>query len=169
MIDTVTGQYGLLNYYGYALFFYHTLSAWSGQTVHLPKRHLQFQPHHTAFDSSGTAVLPILLGGELGTATITQNTATIEMLLMKRRAFSFRNITICQHVFAVGGQPHTILLKQPLVLTLPSPCDTAAKSVRNLGAYFSSFSALQYTVIRVWADFDSPLAGRIQSLQHTVL
>ena len=85
VIDTNTGQYGLLNYYGYALFFYHTLSAWSGQTVHLPRRFLQFAPHHSAFSaaaaadgggdgggggaggstgSEGTATLPILLAGE---------------------------------------------------------------------------------------------------------
>ena len=50
------------NYYGYALFFYHTINNWAGQRVHLPNRTLSFTPHHTAFNASGIAVLPILLG-----------------------------------------------------------------------------------------------------------
>jgi len=30
VVNTLTGQPALLNYYGYALFFYHTLTAWTG-------------------------------------------------------------------------------------------------------------------------------------------
>merc|ERR1712083_1246172 len=49
VINTRTGQYDLLNYYGYALYFYHTISAWSGQAVHLPRQSFEFQPHPSAF------------------------------------------------------------------------------------------------------------------------
>ena len=122
VIDTNTGQYGLLNYYGYALFFYHTLLQWSGQTVHLPKRHLEFKPHHSAFNSVGVAVLPIMLGGQLGSLTITASSATVFMSFLDQ-PLSFGNVTICQHVFA--GE-RVVRRKVPLVLKLPAPCDTAA-------------------------------------------
>jgi hypothetical protein len=139
VIDTVTGQYGLLNYYGYALFFYHTLSAFAGATIDLPRRSMEFQPHPSAFggvvghptrsastgaSAGGVAVLPILLGGDLGTLTITPTNATVQMALLKGE-LSFLNITVCQHVFAAASKwsPHTVRQGIPLVFQLPAPCN----------------------------------------------
>jgi len=131
VINTRTGQYGLLNYYGYALFFYHTLSAWSGQTIHLPERRLGFQPHPEAFAAAGngdpTAVLPILLGGDLGTLTITGNTATAIMLFLAQPLY-FTNVTICQHVFvAPASSPFTLQRDVPLILGLSAPCSASVQ------------------------------------------
>jgi hypothetical protein len=145
VIDTRTGQYALLNYYGYALFAFHTLSAWSGQTVDLHARQLAFRPHLTAFGGSGggsTAVLPILLGGDLGTVTITPTTATIIMPFLAQ-LLSFENITICQHVFLASpssisspsssssSSPHRIARGVPLILHLPTPCETSLPSAES--------------------------------------
>jgi hypothetical protein len=66
------------------------------------------------------AVLPILLGGDLGHVTILQTSATLEMEFLRERALSFVNVTICQHSFTVG--PYELTLKTPLVFRLPSPC-----------------------------------------------
>ena len=144
VINTKTGNYELLNYYGYALFFYHTLSAFSGQTINLPQRTLEFQPHPSAFTTttaagSGSggdggesnlsshrgngglvAILPILLGGDLGHVTILPTSATLKMEFLEAEALSFVNITICQHSFAAG--PYNLTRKAPLVLQLPTPC-----------------------------------------------
>ena len=128
VVSTQNGGYQLLNYYGYANFFYHTLSAFSGQTIHLPRRSLAFSPHPSAFNNSAsTAALPILLGGALGTATITATSATLEMHFLEG-ALSFLNVTICQHSFAAGAAPHVLVKDTPLTLALPSPCDTLARS-----------------------------------------
>lgn len=135
VINTRTGQYDLLNYYGYALFFYHTLSAWTGQTASLPQRSLEFQPHVSAFlpppatgDSAAaaasTAVLPILFGGDLGTLTITPTEATAVLLFRSEGPeLSFLNITVCQHVFvAKPASPWVLRRGEPLRFPLPSPC-----------------------------------------------
>lgn len=142
VINTKTGNYMLLNYYGYALFFYHTLSAFSGQTIHLPQRTLDFQPHPSAFtataSSSGgsgssrpnldrhhgngtlVAILPVLLGGDLGHLTILPTSATLQMEFLEVQTLSFVNVTICQHSFTAG--PYELALKVPLVFQLPTPC-----------------------------------------------
>jgi len=122
VFNTITGQYGLLNYYGYALFFFHTISAFSGQVAHLPRRSLDFQPHPSAFDPAGSAVLPLLLGGDLGSVTLTPASATVEMAFLKQ-PLSFLNVTICQHAFvATDAAPYNLVEGKPLVLQLPSPC-----------------------------------------------
>ena len=119
------------NYYGYALFFFHTISAWTGQTAHLPHRSLEFQPHASAFVSgSGVAMLPVMLGGDmLGTMTIAPTRAVLHMAFL-RSELSFLNVTICQHVFAVGAaavgaraEPYVVTREKPLVFDLPTPCE----------------------------------------------
>ena len=110
------------NYYGYALFYYHTLNNFAGQQVHLPNRTLSFAPHHSAFNASGVAVLPVLLGGQLGTLTLTNQTATILMSFLSQ-PLSFVNVTICQHRFDTSV-PHVLRPKDPYTLVLPSPCNT---------------------------------------------
>ena len=127
VVSTRTGEYKLLNYYGYALFFFHTISAWAGQTAHLPQRSLEFQPHASAFTAdSGVAMLPVMLGGDmLGTITIAPTRATLRMPFL-RAELSFLNVTVCQHVFAVDtgtmGAPYVVTRAVPLVFDLTSPC-----------------------------------------------
>eukprot|EP00936_MAST-01D_sp_MAST-1D-sp1_P001493 g1493.t1 len=130
VLSTRTGEYKLLNYYGYALFFFHTISAWTGQTAHLPHRSLEFQPHASAFVSgSGVAMLPVMLGGDmLGTMTITPTRAVLRMAFL-RAELSFLNVTVCQHVFAVGAgvvgaraEPYVVTREKPLVFDLATPC-----------------------------------------------
>lgn len=122
------------NYYGYALFFYHTLNNWAGQRVHLPNRTMAFSPHHSAFNSSGVAVLPILLGGELGTLTLTSQTATFYMSFLSK-PLSFVEVSICQHTFSTA-EAHVLTPKQQYTLALPSPCSssTARSEVVKTGA-----------------------------------
>jgi hypothetical protein len=131
VIDTSTGSPYLLNYYGYALFFYHTLHGFSGQTAHLPQRRLAFSPHFSAFNAStGTALLPLLLAGALGTVEITASSATLTLLLPDTSGpafYSFLNVSICQHVFLAqdGGTPFLLRVGVPLTLALPAPCATS--------------------------------------------
>ena len=141
VVNTRTGEYELLNYYGYALFFYHTISAFTGQNVHLPRRTLAFDPHPSAFGgaegaAANVATLPVLLGGDMGTLTIGPTAATLRMpLLRSPEGLSFLNVTICQHVFEVrkgregeaeeGGGAHVVTRDAPLVLALPAPCASA--------------------------------------------
>ena len=67
-------------------------SAFSGQTIHLPRQTLQFDPHPSAFNNTERrAVLPILLGGDLGTVTITNTIAVLEMQFLSARAFLRRS------------------------------------------------------------------------------
>ena len=125
----------MLNYYGYALFFWHTLSAWSGQLTDLPGRTIGFSPHPSAFDAaSQTAVLPILLGGGLGTATITPTAAVLRMEFWGDLGpkLSFSNVTICQHSFAAPGTAHVLAPNAPLVLALPAPCASAASGLAHI-------------------------------------
>lgn len=69
-------------------------------------------------------MLPILLGGDLGTVTITATTAALEMQFLKS-PLSFLNVTICQHSFAVPStSPHVLRKGKALTLMLPSRCDT---------------------------------------------
>ncbi len=146
VIDTDTGGYALLNHYGYALFFYHTLHGFTGQTAHLPRRAIAFSPHHSAFNAStGGALLPVLLGGALGTLALTPASATLTLLFSAPppppppgngsaprgalpQALSFLNITVCQHVFlAPPGAPFVLAVgAPPLALALPAPCATAS-------------------------------------------
>eukprot|EP00040_Diaphanoeca_grandis_P036929 m.238091 g.238091 ORF g.238091 m.238091 type:complete len:1248 (+) comp33718_c0_seq1:60-3803(+) len=128
VVNTLSGQYGLLNYYGYALFWYHTLSAWTGQSINLPKRSLQFQPHVSAFNASGVATVPVLLGGDLGTLEITATTASLRMSFLAK-PLSFLNVTICQHVFAATeAQPFAVYKRQTIRFALPTPCNSAEES-----------------------------------------
>ena len=146
----------LLNYYGYVLFFYHTLSAFSGQTIHLPDQTLSFNPNPASFGTAtGTAVLPILLGGGLGTVTITPTTAVLEMLFLPTGAVStptasnapsntdaaqqtaqgteplrFINVTICQHSFPGA---HVLRLRTPLSFVLPARCASDLVASRRAG------------------------------------
>jgi len=82
---------------------------------------LSFVPHHSAFNSSGIAVLPILLAGELGTLTITPTSATFFMTFLKQK-MSFVNVKVCQHTISTGL---SLARKQAQTLALPSPCATA--------------------------------------------
>jgi hypothetical protein len=118
----MAGNYGLLNYYGYALFFYHTLNNFAGQTVHLPNRTASFTPHHTAFNASGVAVLPILLGGQLGTLTLTPTAATFNMAFLQQ-PLSFTKVTVCQHDVAPAGL--VLAHRTAVTVALPSPCASA--------------------------------------------
>ena len=122
------------NYYGYALFYYHTLNNFAGQRVHLPNRTMSFAPHHTAFNSSGVAVLPVLLGGSLGTLTLTSHSATFYMSFLSK-PLSFTKMAICQHEFKTVTA-HVLRPKQPYTLALPSPCSsrTAHTAVVNTAA-----------------------------------
>jgi hypothetical protein len=129
VIDTNNGGYGLLNYYGYALFFYHTLNNFAGQKLSLPNRTMAFAPHHSAFNDSGIAVLPILLGGALGRLTITPRQAVLEMSFL-HRPLSFIRITICQHSFPREAA-HVLHRNEPYTLPLPSPCAMAGRSSQS--------------------------------------
>jgi len=136
VIDTSTGSPFLLNYYGYALFFYHTLHGFSGQTTHLPQRRIAFRPHFSAFNAAGSALLPLMLAGALGTVEITPNSATLSLLLPDTQegiptAYSFLNVSICQHVFLAqdsGAAPFALQAGTPLTFSLPTPCDTSLPS-----------------------------------------
>ena len=130
VVDTATGSPALLNFYGYALFFYHTLHGFSGQATHLPQQRVSLAPHFSAFNASGAAVLPLLLAGALGTVEITPSAATLSLLLPDTQgpaAYAFLNVTICQHVFLApaGGAPLALRVGAPLRLALPAPCATA--------------------------------------------
>lgn len=128
VVSTATGTYGLLNFYGYALFFFHTLHGLTGQQAHLPRQTLSFWPHYSAFDA-GAATLPVILGGALGTITMTPTTASLALLFADVSAptgagiLMFTNVTICQHVFL--GAFALAARAPPLTFALPAPCATA--------------------------------------------
>ena len=142
------------NYYGYALFFYHTLYNFAGQSVHLPNRTLSFAPHHSAFNSSGVAVLPILLGGELGTLTLTNQTATFLMTFLSK-PLSFVTVTICQHRFDTSVA-HDLRPNQPYTLALPSPCSTGASQSDVVQTDRCTLSAPLTGSRWISADFSAP-------------
>ena len=137
VVDAESGAYMLLNHYGYALFFFHTLSAFTGLTAHLPHRSITFNPHPSAFfntSAAGTAILPVLLGGAVGTLSLTPTTATLSFAFLSSTSasgfFSFVNITVCQHVF-INNTGFTVGLELPLTLTLPSPCNAASPNAAS--------------------------------------
>lgn len=122
-INTDSGNYYLLNYYGYAMFGFYTADAYSGQVADLPRRKISFSPHTSAFNNTGqTAILPILLGGNTGLLTINSTTTIMEFLFMDQ-TLSFVNITICQYSFSNG--PYVFIPKTSMFATfiMPGPCD----------------------------------------------
>lgn len=169
VIDTRTGQPALLNYYGYALFFFHTLTAWTGQVASLPRRSLSFAPHFSAFNSSGQAVLPIVLGGALGTLSLTPSSATLSMAFiggdLSAQPLSFLNITVCQHVFS-GSEAAPLLLGlgSPLVLQMPSSCDRAspASTTHIVTQQFCELGAPVSSAVAAWSQ--SPLPSAVYGI-----
>jgi hypothetical protein len=146
VIDTQTGQPGLLNYYGYALFFYHTILAWTGQSASLHLQTLRFAPHFSAFDATGSALLPIVLGGALGTLALTPTKAVLSVSflggLRGSTPLSFLNISVCQHAFSGSVvSPLLLQLDIPLVLVLPSPCDRAKSMSKIVTQQFCSLGS----------------------------
>lgn len=165
VIDTRTGQPALLNYYGYALFFYHTITAWTGQTASLPARSLRFAPHYSAFDASGGALLPIILGGALGTLALTPTSATFSMAFVGGPQgsvpLSFLNITVCQHSFTgTEESPFLLLLGASLELALPAPCDRAspASVSRLVTRQFCALGPSVSNTSAVWSQQPLPTA-----------
>jgi hypothetical protein len=151
-----TGMYALLNYYGYALFFYHTLGSFSGQVANLPNRSISFSPHFSAFSTSGIANIPVLLGGCLGTLSITpvQALLTFEFLGEdSASSLSFLSITICQHEFSNG--PFEFKQQGDTVnFVLPSPCNTSLPSSANTlasNSYCKAIPAMNSSSL-IWAQ-----------------
>ena len=159
VVYTDTGLYGLLNYYGYALFFFHTLSAFSGQTASLPSRSIAFQPHFSAFDAaSGEASVPVLLGGSLGALRLTSAAATLTMAFLSAELrgapLSFISVRICQHSFtdgpyefAAAGSSVTFSLPAPCNSSLPSSASTIASA-----AYCTAAPAQNASASVAWAQ-----------------
>jgi hypothetical protein len=130
-----TGMYSLLNYYGYALFFYHTLNAYSGQIANLPNRSISFHPHYSAFVLSGEeATVPVLLGGCIGSLQISPTKADLTFAFLGEDAastLSFTSISICQHSFTNG--PFEFMKQgDSVTFILPTPCDSSSPLSANI-------------------------------------
>lgn len=172
VVNTLTGLPALLNYYGYALFFYHTLTAWTGQVASLPERSLRFTPHFSAFNASGHAFLPIVFGGALGTLQLTPTLATLTMAFLGgpiASPLSFLSLAICQHSFSgTEATPFLLQVGTPLSLVLPAPCDTA--SPENVSQLVTQqFCALGSPVVSASAEWSQeplpPAVAGIVSLE----
>ena len=166
-----TGMYSLLNYYGYALFFFHTLPAFAGQTANLPNRSIAFRPHFSAFSAAGDASVPVLLGGCLGTLRLSPAQATLSFAFLGEgaaAALSFATIGICQHVFAAG--PYELLAPGASVsFALPAPCDTASPSSASTvasAAYCTAAPAVNTSAAAQWAQ--QPLEQVLPGLSRDV-
>ena len=164
VVYTGSGMYGLLNYYGYALFFFHTLSAFSGQTADLPARTISFRPHFSAFSAAGEAAVPLLLGGSLGKLSISPAEATLSAAFLDEGApLSFLEVRICQHVFAAG--PYELSAPgAALRFALPAPCDTSQASSASTAAsanYGVAAPAPNASATATWAQAlgTAPLQG----------
>ena len=158
VINAANGQYMLLNYYGYALFFYHTLSAWSGQNISLPHRSLRFSPHHSAFDREGRAVLPILLAGDMGSLTLNDSAAIIVMPFLQR-PLSFLTIAICGSEFTGSEErPFVLQLNTPLVLQLKRPCESRRAASNVTSRQYCRLSPVDTDEHAVWTLQPLPLS-----------
>ena len=151
-----TGMYSLLNYYGYALFFYHTLNAFSGQVANLPNRSLSFQPHYSAFSLSGEASVPALLGGCLGSLNISPAHAVLTFAFLGEDSaskLSFIKVTICQHEFTNGPYEYTNN-GDSISFILPTPCNSSSPSSANTiaSASYCKATPTANASMLVWAQ-----------------
>jgi hypothetical protein len=155
VIYTQTGLYALLNYYGYALFYYHTLAAFSGLVANLPSRSIAFAPHFSAFSAAGDAAVPVLLGGSLGVLRLSNTSAELSLAFLAAGSapLSFLSVAICQHTFAAG--PYDVAPGSSVQFALPSPCASALPSSASTvasAAYCTAAPAANASASAVWAQ-----------------
>jgi uncharacterized protein (DUF608 family) len=115
VIDTNAGAYIDLVYYGWMMWFYGVIPAYSGQQANLIRGTISFSPY------GGAALVPIALPGVLGYLTTTSTTATITILFQQASTLTFLNVTICDNVF-LGS--YVFQVSQPLHFQLTTPCST---------------------------------------------